>query len=187
MHDHLDDCRPASHQLDVPPDLVHHRRALGRRKLHEQPATRGRGTDEWPAAGVVMSTPEHTVECVAERRGAVTLFYLAPDGVRLWRTVPVRPVPAYQAAAFGTCALAVSMVALLIRPMVVGWPWWLHAVFGLLVTVGAWLLVAMLTGLLWVRLVESLVTDAVETVLRTSPELGPEPEGGEPDEARPRS
>jgi hypothetical protein len=116
---------------------------------------------------VVMADPssECTVECVAERGGPVTLLCVDADGVRPWLEVAVRAVPAYQRATLAVCAAVVGVLGLVVRPIVAGWPWWLHAGLGVLVTVGVWLLIGLVADLVFSRLVESLVTDTAQAVL----------------------
>jgi hypothetical protein len=106
------------------------------------------------------------VGCVAERGGPVTLLRVGGDGVAApWLQVPVRAVPAYQYASLAVCAGLVAALAVLARPMLAGWPWWLHAGLGVLVTLGVWLLVAVVADLVWARLVESLIVDTGRAVL----------------------
>jgi hypothetical protein len=119
-----------------------------------------------------LPSSECTVECVAERGGPVTLLCVDADGVRPWLEVAVRTVPAYQRATVAVCAAVVGVLAVVARPIVASCPWWVHAGLGVLVTVGAWLLVGLVADLVFLRLVESLVADTAQAVLGAPDQCG---------------
>lgn len=133
----------------------------------------GRVTDNGPAPG-------RTIDCVAERGRPAMLITVGVEGVEPWLPVAVRVVAAYQWAAVMVWALLVCLLAAIMRPAVGGWPGWLHAGAGLLVTAASWLLVARLADRLWLRVVESVAADAAEAVLSATAE--PAPPVIEPDE-----
>jgi hypothetical protein len=115
-------------------------------------------TDNSPAS-------ERTIDCVAERGRPAMLITVGVEGVEPWAPVVVRVVPAYQWAAGIVWAMLVCLFAAIMRPMAADWPGWLHAGAGLLVMAGGWLLVARLADRLWLRVVESVASDAAEAVL----------------------
>jgi hypothetical protein len=116
------------------------------------------------------------VGCVAKRGEPVTLLRINADGeVKPGIQVPVRAVAAYQYAGLTVCAGPVTGIAVPARPLVTSWPWWLHAGLGVLVTLAAWLLVAMVSDVVWSRLVESLVTDTASAILTASTAADPPP------------
>ena len=82
---------------------------------------------------------------------------------------------AYQYAGLTVCAGLVAGIAVPTRLLVTSWPWWLHAGLGVLVTLGAWLLVAVVSDLVWSRLVESLATDTAGAMLTASAAADPPP------------
>jgi hypothetical protein len=90
-----------------------------------------------------------------------------------WLEVPLRAVPAYQHATLAVCAGLVAALAALARPLLTGWPWWLHAGLAVLIPTLTWLLVATVARLVWTRLVESLTTDTAHAIHAASPAAVP--------------
>ncbi|HZZ51054.1 MAG TPA: hypothetical protein VFE65_29525 [Pseudonocardia sp.] len=124
----------------------------------------------------VTVNPEHTIECVAERRQPVRLIRVGPSGVDPWLSVSVRTVRAFQRGVVAVWAVVVGACAALMRPMLAGTPGWLHGLIGVAVTLAGGLIVVRLSDVIFRRVVESVVVDTVTALQREpetdDPELG---------------
>lgn len=114
--------------------------------------------------------PEHTIECVAERRRPARLIRVGPSGVDPWLSVSVRTVRAFQRGVVAVWAIVVGACAALMRPMLTSTPGWLHGLIGVAITLAGGLIVVRLSDVIFRRVVESVVVDTV-TALRGEPEI----------------